>query len=73
MYNISDSRVEYQIKDRLSFMRFLGLALCDTVPDKKTVWEFHGRLVQTGIIDSLFYRLRGSWRKRKQSPIAEAS
>jgi hypothetical protein len=31
LYNISDAQVEYQIKDRLSFMRFLGLALCDTV------------------------------------------
>jgi hypothetical protein len=30
MYNISDAQAEYQIKDRLSFMRFLGLALCDT-------------------------------------------
>jgi IS5 family transposase len=37
MYNISDVQTEYQIKDRLSSMRFLGLALCDTVPDEKTI------------------------------------
>jgi transposase len=24
LYNISDAQAEYQIKDRLSFMRFLG-------------------------------------------------
>jgi len=27
LYNLSDDQVEYQIRDRLSFMRFLGLAL----------------------------------------------
>ncbi|MDR3114859.1 MAG: transposase, partial [Treponema sp.] len=56
MYNISDAQTEYQIKDRLSFMRFLGLALCDTVPDEKTIWEFRDNLVQANIIDTLFYR-----------------
>ena len=25
LYNLSDGQVEYQIRDRLSFMRFLGL------------------------------------------------
>ncbi|MDR3130221.1 MAG: transposase [Treponema sp.] len=39
LYNISDAQAEYQIKDRLSFMRFLGLSLRDTVPDEKTIWE----------------------------------
>src|SRR5450756_588101 len=36
--NLSDDRIEYQIRDRLSFMRFLGLNLEDRVPDAKTVW-----------------------------------
>ncbi len=26
LYNLSDAQTEYQIKDRLSFMRFLGLS-----------------------------------------------
>jgi IS5 family transposase len=56
MYNISDAQAEYQIKDRLSFMRFLGLSLCDTVPDEKTIWEFRDHLVQANIIDTMFYR-----------------
>ena len=29
LYNLSDDQVEYQMRDRLSFMRFLGLALED--------------------------------------------
>ena len=32
-HNLSDKRTEYLIRDRLSFMRFLGLGLADTVPD----------------------------------------
>lgn len=56
LYGISDAQTEFQIKDRLSFMRFLGLNLCDTVPDEKTIWLFRERLVQADIIDTLFYR-----------------
>lgn len=48
--NLSDDRIEYQIRDRLSFMRFLGLNLEDRVPDAKTVWQFREmlRLQQMG-------------------------
>src|SRR5208282_4777894 len=31
-HSLSDERTEYLIRDRLSFMRFLGLGLADTVP-----------------------------------------
>jgi IS5 family transposase len=55
LYNISDAQAEYQIKDRLSFMRFLGLALCDRIPDEKTIWEYREHLVEAKIIDTLFY------------------
>src|ERR1700751_5189244 len=37
MHTLSDERCEYLIKDRLSFMRFLGLGLADTVPDANTI------------------------------------
>jgi IS5 family transposase len=32
------------IRDRLSFMRFVGLALEDRVPDAKTIWLFREQL-----------------------------
>jgi IS5 family transposase len=35
LYTLSDDQTEYQIRDRLSFMRFVGLALEDRVPDAK--------------------------------------
>ena len=54
LYNLSDDQVEYQMRDRLSFVRFLGLALEDKVPDAKTVWLYREQLSQAGLIDALF-------------------
>ncbi|MBL0942474.1 MAG: transposase [Alphaproteobacteria bacterium] len=56
LYNLSDDQPEYQIKDRLSFMRFLGLSLCQKVPDAKTLWLYRERLTQKGLIGNLFSR-----------------
>src|SRR4051794_23111117 len=39
LYGLSDEQVEFQIRDRLSFMRFLGLGLADRVPDYSTIWR----------------------------------
>lgn len=56
LYNLSDDQTEYQIRDRLSFMRFLGLAMDGTVPDAKTIWLFRERLAQAGAVEKLFAR-----------------
>lgn len=53
-YNISDDQTEYQICDRLSFMRFLKLTLADDVPDSKTIWLFRERLTDSGLVEILF-------------------
>ena len=53
-YNLSDSQIEYQILDRLSFCRFLGLSLNDKVPDEKTVWAFRNKLIDKGLEKELF-------------------
>jgi IS5 family transposase len=60
-HNLSDERTEYLIKDRLSFMRFLGLGLSDTVPDANTIWTFREALSKAKIggkpaIEVLFQR-----------------
>ena len=39
-HGLSDEATEVQIKDRLSFMSFLGLRLGDEVPDANTIWDF---------------------------------
>jgi IS5 family transposase len=56
LYNLSDDGIDYQIRDRLSFMRFLGLQLEDRVPDAKTVWLFRERLKALGLVEVLFAR-----------------
>jgi transposase, IS5 family len=53
-YNLSDDQAEYQICDRLSFMRFLKLTIADTVPDSKTIWNFKERLVDLDLTEKLF-------------------
>ena len=58
LYNLSDDQVEHQIRDRLSFMRFLGLGLEDRVPDAKTVWLYREQLTQAGVIEGLIRDVR---------------
>jgi IS5 family transposase len=53
-YNLSDDQTEFQICDRLSFMRFLKLTIADDVPDSKTIWNFRERLVDLDLVGKLF-------------------
>jgi transposase, IS5 family len=53
-YNVSDDQIEYQINDRMSFMRFLNLTIADDIPDSKTVWNFREQLIVLELVDELF-------------------
>lgn len=48
-YNLSEEETEFQILDRFSFQRFLGLSVSDKVPDKNTIWLFKQRLGVEGV------------------------
>jgi IS5 family transposase len=48
-YGLSEEETEFQILDRISFQRFLGLDIHDKVPDKNTVWTFKERLGPEGV------------------------
>jgi IS5 family transposase len=54
LYNIANDAMEYQINDRLSFQRFLGLSLGDRVPDGSTIWLFKESLKNTNAERKLF-------------------
>jgi IS5 family transposase len=54
LYNLSDDALEFQIKDRLSFMRFLGIDFGSVVPDAKTIWAFRDQLQRQGLVKQLF-------------------
>ena len=53
-YNLSDEQTEFQIKDRLSFLDFLGLQIGDNVPDEKTIWLFKEQLKEKNLAKTLF-------------------
>jgi len=53
-YNLSDEQTEFQIKDRFSFLQFLGLQIGDNVPDEKTIWFFKEQLKEKKLAKKLF-------------------
>jgi IS5 family transposase len=55
-YNLSDAQAEFQINDRMSFMRFLSLTISDDIPDSNTIWNFREQLTNLGLVDNLFSR-----------------
>jgi IS5 family transposase len=59
IYNISDDQTEYQINDRLSFQRFIGIQLYNTVPDAKTIWHFREELKEANILEKIFNDFTG--------------
>jgi Transposase domain (DUF772) len=73
LYTLSDEQTEYQIRDRLSFMRFVGLALEDRVPDGKTIWLFREQLTKAGAVERLFARSIASCARPVISPWAGRS
>jgi transposase, IS5 family len=52
--SLSDERTEFYVRDRLTWMRFLGLGLGDPVPDANTIWTFREALTRAGAIERLF-------------------
>jgi len=57
-YGLGDTQIEYQILDRLSFKKFLGLESGDKVPDEKTVWLFHENLTKSCLVKEIFEQFR---------------
>lgn len=55
LYNIGDDELEFQIRDRYSFCRFLGLSPEARIPDAKTIWLFREQLTKKELTQALFY------------------
>ena len=52
--NVADARMEYLIRDRLSWLRFLGFDLGAPTPDANTIRLFRERLTEAKAITVLF-------------------
>lgn len=54
LYNLADGQTEFQIRDRFTFLRFLGLTPEHRIPDEKTIWLFRESVKARGLHDELF-------------------
>lgn len=76
-HNLSDARTEFLIRDRLSWLRFLGFELGGRTPDENTIRAFRNRLIEAGAFDVLFktfdQQLRGAGYLPMGGQIVDAS
>lgn len=56
LYDLSNDELEFQITDRTSFRRFLGIDENALSPDANTFWLFSDELSKNAIIDKLFIK-----------------
>lgn len=56
-FGLSDAQTTFQCEDRLSFRRFLGLGISETIPDSTTLENFRHELQETGLDEGLIKRL----------------
>jgi len=49
-HNLSDAKMEFMIRDRLSWMRFLDFDLGAPTPDENTIRLFRNKLTETGTL-----------------------
>jgi IS5 family transposase len=64
LYNLSDAQLEFQITDRHSFKKFLGITDADKAPDEKTIWAFRETLVTNDLLCRAFDLFRKALEKR---------
>ena len=54
LFNLSDEQMEFQLLDRMSFLRFTRLIDSSQIPDRTTIWTFKERLIKAGACESVF-------------------
>jgi len=64
LYGLSDPQAEEQLKDRLSFQKFVQLDAHETVPDETTICRFRQRLIQCGMHEELLELLNSQLEAR---------
>ena len=66
---VSDARTEFLIRDRLSWLRFLGFDLGAVTPDENTIRLFREKLTRAGALDALFAAFDRQLRERGYLPM----
>ena len=69
-HNLSDARMEFMIRDRLSWMRFLGFDLGGPTPDENTIRLFRDKLTETGTLKRVMKAFDWQLRKKGYIPMS---
>ena len=69
-HNLSDKRTEFMIRDRLSWMRFLGFELGGATPDENTIRHFRNRMIDTGTLKRVMKAFDWQLRKKGYIPMS---
>ena len=69
-HNLSDAKMEFMIRDRLSWMRFLGRDLGGPTPDENTIRLFRNKLTETGTLKRVMKAFDWQLHKKGYIPMA---
>ena len=69
-HNLSDARMEFMIRDRLSWMRFLNFDLGGPTPDENTIRLFRDKLTESGALKRVMKAFDWQLRKKGYIPMA---
>ena len=69
-HNLSDARMEFMIRDRLSWMRFLGFDLGGPTPDENTIRLFRDKLTANGALKRVMKAFDWQLQKKGYVPMA---
>lgn len=69
-HNLSDAKMEFMIRDRLSWMRFLGFELGGATPDENTIRHFRNRMMETGTLKRVMKAFDWQLKKKGYIPMS---
>lgn len=69
-HNLSDARMEFMIRDRLSWLRFLGFDLGAPTPDENTIRLFRNKLTETGTLQRVMKAFDWQLHKKGYIPMS---
>ena len=69
-HNLSDARMEFMIRDRLSWMRFLGFDLGGPTPDENTIRLFRNKLTEIGTLQRVMKAFDWQLKKKGYIPMS---
>jgi IS5 family transposase len=69
-HNLSDAKMEFMIRDRLSWMRFLKFDLGTPTPDENTIRLFRNKLTETGTLKRVMKAFDWQLQKKGYIPMS---